>query len=51
MCDEAVEYSLAALKLIPDLFVTNKMIKNFYAALYTDENMLYFNEYIKLSCL
>ena len=51
MCDEAVEYSLAALKLIPDLFVTNKMIKNFYPALYTDENMLYFNEYIKLSCL
>ena len=51
MCDEAVDHSLAALKLIPDLFVTSKMIKNFYAALYTDENMLYFNEYIKLSCL
>ena len=26
MCDEAVDDSLATLKLIPDWFVTNKMI-------------------------
>ena len=29
MCDEAVDGSLAALKLIPDWFVTSKMIENF----------------------
>ena len=34
MCDEAVDYSLAALKLIPIWFVTSKMIKTLYAALY-----------------
>ena len=33
MCDEAVNYSLAALKLIPDWFVTSKMIKKVYTAL------------------
>ena len=39
-----VHESLAALKLIPDGFVTCKMIKKLYIALYTDENILYFNE-------
>ena len=29
MCDEAVDDSLAALKLILDWFVTSEMIKNF----------------------
>ena len=29
MCNEAVIDSLAALKLIPDWFVTSKIIKNF----------------------
>ena len=43
MCDEAVDGSLAAPKLIPDWFATGKMIKLF-AALYADENILYFNE-------
>ena len=33
MCDEAVDDSLAALKLIADWFVTSKMIKKFYNAL------------------
>ena len=32
------------MKLIPDWFVTSKMIKELYTALYVDENMLYFNE-------
>ena len=44
MCDEAVDDSLAALKSIPDWFVTSKMIKKLFTALYADENILYFNE-------
>ena len=44
ICDEAVNDSLAALKFIPDWFVTNKMIKNLFTALYADENILYFSE-------
>ena len=44
MCDKAVYDSLATLKLILDWFVTSKMIKNLYTALYADENILYFNE-------
>ena len=41
---EAVNISLAALKLIPNWFVTGKMIENFYTALYADENILYFDK-------
>ena len=44
ICDEAVDDSLAALKLIPDWFVTRKMIKKLFTALYADENILYFDE-------
>ena len=44
MCDEAVYDSIAALKLIPDWFVTSKMIKKLFPAMYADENILYFNE-------
>ena len=44
MRDEAVDESLVALKLIPDWFVTSKIIKNLFTALYADENILYFNE-------
>ena len=44
MCDEAVNDSLTALKLIPDWLVTIKMIKKLFTALYADENKLYFNE-------
>ena len=44
MCDKAVDDSIATLKLIPDWFVTNKMIKKLFTALYADENILYFNE-------
>ena len=36
--------SLAALKLISNCFVKSKMIKKRFTVLYTDENMLYFNE-------
>ena len=43
MCDEAVNDSLAALKLIPDCFVTNTMIKRYLTSLYGDKNILYFD--------
>ena len=44
MCDEAVDDSLAPLKLIPDWFVTSNMTEKLFTALYADENILYFNE-------
>ena len=44
MCDEIVNDSLAALKLIRDWFVTSKMIKRLFTAVYADENILYFNQ-------
>ena len=42
MCDEAVDDCLAALKFIPDWFVTSKMIKNHFTALYPDKGLLFF---------
>ena len=33
MCDEALDDSLAALKLVPHWFVTSKMIKELFTAL------------------
>ena len=45
MCDEAVDDCLAVLKFIPDWFVTIKMIKNLFIALYADDNVLYFNDF------
>ena len=41
MYDEAVNDSLAALKLILNWFVTNKRIKNLFTALHADENILF----------
>ena len=32
MCDKAVDNSLAALKLVPDWFVTSKIIKKLFTA-------------------
>ena len=32
------------MKHIPDWFVTSKMIKKLYTAVYADEDILYFNE-------
>ena len=46
MRDKAVDDCLAALKFVPDSFVTSKMIKIFFTALYADENILYFNVFI-----
>ena len=45
MCDKTVDYCLAALKFVPDWFVTSKMIKRLFTALYAHENTLFFNEY------
>ena len=45
MCDEAVDDSLATLKLIPDWFVTSKMIQRPFTVLHADEYILYFDEY------
>ena len=40
MWDKAVDNCLAALKFVPDSFVTSKMIKIHFTTLYTDENIL-----------
>ena len=40
MCNDG----LAALKFIPDLFVTSKTVKKLLPTLYVDDNVLYFNE-------
>ena len=44
MCDKAVDDCLAVLKFVSDWFVTSKMIKKLFTALYADEDTLYFNE-------
>ena len=47
ICDanqQLVDDSLATLKFILDWCVTSKMIQNLFAALYADENIIYFNE-------
>ena len=44
MCNEAVDDFLAALKLIPDWFVTSKIIEKLFTALHTDDAILYFSE-------
>ena len=40
MCDEAVDDCPPALKNITDWFVTIKMIKKLFTALYADDNIL-----------
>ena len=44
MSDKSIDDSLAALTFISNWFVTSKIIKKLYGALYVDENILYFNE-------
>ena len=44
MCDEGIDDSLTTLKLIPDWFITIKLIKNLLTVLFADENILCFNE-------
>ena len=52
MGDGAVDDFLAALKLFPDWFVTSKIIKKLYSALYADDGLLFFDEdsFDVLSC-
>ena len=45
MCDEAVDDSLAAFKLIPDWFFAREMIKNFIL-LCTQMKIYYFNPHM-----
>ena len=44
MCDEAFDDYLAALKFIPDWFVTNKILEKFHDALLTNDDILFFDE-------
>ena len=44
MCDKAVDDCLAALKFVPNWFVTSKTIKKLFTVLYTDENIPNFDE-------
>ena len=48
--NEDVDYSLAALKNIPDWFVTSKMIKELFTALYAEENILFLMKILVMSC-
>ena len=44
MCDEAVDDCLAALKFIPDWFVTSKMVENVDIVLHANDDILFNNE-------
>ena len=44
MCEEDVDDSLSALKIVSDWFVLSKMIQKLFAALYEDENLTHSNE-------
>ena len=44
MCEKAVDDCISALKSVPDQFVTSKIIKIQFTALYADDNILDFNE-------
>ena len=49
MCSEVVDDSLAALKLIPNWFVTDKMIKKLYTAFYADTVYPFFMKVLVMS--
>ena len=44
MCDKAADDFLPALRFVADWFVTSKMIKKLFTALYANDNVLYLNE-------
>ena len=44
MCDEAANLCLAALKFIPDWFVTSKILQKFDNALHANDDILFHNE-------
>ena len=49
MCGEAVDGFLPALIFVPDCFVSSKMIKNLFTALYADENIFY-EDFVWFNC-
>ena len=44
VCDKPVDDFLPALKFVPDWFATSEMIKKLHNALFTDDNILFFDE-------
>ena len=44
MCDEPVDYCIAALKFIPDWFVTRKMLEKVDNVLHANEYIFFYNE-------
>ena len=44
MCDAPVDDVVALSKVISDSFVTSNVVKKLYTALYSDNNIVYFNE-------
>ena len=51
MCDEAVDGFLAASKFIPDRFVTSKMLESFHDTLFSNFDVLVFDQgFIKVAC-
>ena len=43
MCDKAVDDFLITLKFVTDWFVTSAAIKNFHNALFTDDDIFFFD--------
>ena len=44
MCDIAVNDFLPELKLVPDWFVSNKMLEKLHTTLFTDDDIAFFHE-------
>ena len=44
MCDIAVNDFLPELKLVPDWFVSNKMLEKFHTTLFADDDIAFFHE-------
>ena len=50
ICDEAVDYCLAALKFIHDWYVTSKLLENFHHDFFSNNDIFLFNEdFIKVT--
>ena len=45
MCDEAIDDCLEASKIVPDWFVTSKMLEKFHDVLNTNDEILFFDEH------
>ena len=44
MCDKAVDDFLSVLKFVPDWYITSKMIKKLHSTLFSDDDILFFDE-------